>query len=105
MVNGGKVRTVYMNDKVVIALQEYLKERTSDSPYLFTSRQSNKVSRSRINQLFNKYSNILTPHGGRHFAFTNMASNGFSIVEIAMLRWSFINKDNRNLYKSITKGN
>lgn len=60
---GGKVRTVFMNDKVVIALQEYLKERNSNSTYLFTSRQSNKVSRSRINQLFNKYSDVLTPHG------------------------------------------
>jgi integrase/recombinase XerD len=63
MVNGGKVRTVYMNDKVVTAIQEYLKERNSDSPYLFISRQANKVSRSRINQLFNKYSDVLTPHG------------------------------------------
>ena len=67
MANGGKVRTVYMNDKVVIALQEYLKERKSNSPYLFTSRQANKVSRSRINQLFNKYSNVLTPHGRTSF--------------------------------------
>lgn len=82
---GGKVRTTYMNDKVVVALKEYLKERNSDSSYLFTSRQSNKLSRSRINQLFNKYSNVLTPHQGRHYAFTNMASNGFSIVEIAMI--------------------
>lgn len=85
---GGKVRTVYMNDKVVIALEQYLKERKSDRQYLFYSRQSNKVSRSRINQIFNKYSDVLTPHGGRHYAFTNMASKGFSIVEIAMLRWS-----------------
>ncbi len=90
MENGGKVRTVYMNDKVVEALKEYLKERKSDSPYLFISRQSNKLSRSRMNQIFNKYSDILTPHGGRHYAFTNMANNGFSIIEIAMLRWSFI---------------
>ena len=69
MVSGGKVRTVFMNDKVITAIQEYLKERKSDSPYLFTSRQSNKVSRSRINQLFNKYSNILTPHGRKALCF------------------------------------
>lgn len=62
MANGEKQRTVYMNDKVVVALQEYLKERKSDSPYLFPSRQSNKISRSRMNQIFNKYSNVLTPH-------------------------------------------
>lgn len=82
---GGKVRTVYMNDKVVEAIKEYLKERKNDSKYLFVSRQSNKVSRSRINQIFNKYSNVLTPHGCRHYCFTNMSEKGFSIIEIAMI--------------------
>ena len=82
---GGKVRTVYMNDKVVEAIKEYLKERKSDSPYLFVSRQSKKISRSRINQIFNKYSNVLTPHGGRHYCFTNMQKKGFSLIEIAMI--------------------
>ncbi len=82
---GGKVRTVYMNEKVIEAIKEYLKERKSDSQYLFVSRQSKKVSRSRINQIFNKYSNVLTPHGGRHYCFTNMQKKGFSLIEIAMI--------------------
>lgn len=82
---GGKVRTVYMNDKVVEAIKEYLKERKSDSKYLFVSRQANKISRSRVNQLFNKYSNVLTPHGCRHYCFTNMSKKGFSLIEIAMI--------------------
>ena len=82
---GGKVRTVFMNDKVVEAIKEYLKERKSDSSYLFISRQSKKVSRSRINQIFNKYSSVLTPHGGRHYCFTNMQKKGFSLIEIAMI--------------------
>ena len=82
---GGKIRTVYMNDKVVEAIKEYLKERKSDSSYLFVSRQSKKVSRSRINQIFNKYSSVLTPHGGRHYCFTNMYDKGFSLIEIAMI--------------------
>ncbi len=82
---GGKVRTVYMNDKIVEAIKEYLKERESDSKYLFVSRQSDKVSRSRINQIFNKYSKVLTPHGCRHYCFTNMSKNGFSLLEIAMM--------------------
>lgn len=88
MENGDKQRLVYLNDKIIVALKEYLKERKSDSCYLFISRQADKVSRSRINQLCSKYSNIIHPHLLRHFAFTQMASNGFSIVEIAMLRWS-----------------
>lgn len=82
---GGKVRTVYMNDKVVEAIKEYLKKRKSDSKYLFVSRQANKISRSRVNQLFNKYSNVLTPHGCRHYCFTNMSKKGFSLIEIAMI--------------------
>lgn len=58
-----------MNDRVTEAIKEYLKERKSDSPYLFVSRQSNKVSRSRINQIFNKYSQVLTPHGRKALLF------------------------------------
>ena len=82
---GDKQRTIYMNDKIVNSIKKYLKERKNNSQYLFCSRQSEKVCRSRINQLFSKYSNVMHPHLLRHFAFTNMASNGFSITEIAML--------------------
>ncbi len=82
---GDKQRIVYFNEKIENAIKEYLKERKSNSEYLFCSRQSDKVCRSRINQLFSKYSNVMHPHLLRHFAFTNMASNGFSISEIAML--------------------
>lgn len=85
MESGNKQRVVYLNDKIIIALKEYLKERKSDSDYLFISRQTDKVSRSRINQLCSKYSNVIHPHLLRHFAFTQMANKGFSIVEIAML--------------------
>ena len=52
--NGGKQRLVYINDKIVYALYEYLKERNSDSPCFFVSRQSEKLTASRINQIFNK---------------------------------------------------
>lgn len=82
---GQKQRVVYLNDKIVTAIKEYLKERNSKSEYLFCSRQSDKVCRSRINQIFDKYSKVMHPHLLRHFAFTNMADNGLSIVEIAMI--------------------
>ena len=52
---GDKQRLVYINDKIVHAIREYLKERRSESPYLFVSRQSGKLSPSRINQIFNQY--------------------------------------------------
>ena len=76
---------IVRNGKGGKVIKEYLKEIKSDSPYLFVSRQSKKVSRSRINQIFNKYSNVLTPHGGRHYCFTNMQKKGFSLIEIAMI--------------------
>lgn len=53
---GDKYRTVYLNDKTVHAIREYLKVRSSDSPYLFVSRQSDRMAASRINQIFNQYS-------------------------------------------------
>lgn len=44
-----------------------LKVRDSDSPYLFVSRQSRKRNPSRINQIFNQYSDVITPKTLRHY--------------------------------------
>jgi integrase len=82
---GDKARTVYLNDKIINAVREYLKERNSESSYMFVSRQGNgKLNRSRINQIFNKYSDIITPHKLRHF-YCSQAQNvaGYSIAESA----------------------
>lgn len=80
---GDKQRLVYLNDKTVHALREYLKERKSDSPYFFVSRQSEKLAPSRINQIFNRYSNIITPKTLRHFFCGHALENGYSIHEVA----------------------
>lgn len=80
---GDKQRLVYLNDKTVHALREYLKERKSDSPYFFVSRQSEKLTPSRINQIFNKYSDIITPKSLRHFFCGHALENGYSIHEVA----------------------
>ena len=81
---GDKFRTVYMNDKTVHAIREYLKERKSDSPYLFASRQSEKMAASRINQIFNQYSDVITPKMLRHYFCTNALENGeYKIHEVA----------------------
>lgn len=81
---GDKARTVYLNDKISNAVREYLKERKSDSPYLFVSRQGGRLVRSRVNQIFNQYSDVLTPHMLRHY-FCSQAQNvaGYSIAEVA----------------------
>ena len=80
---GDKQRLVYINDKIVYALREYLKERNSDSPFFFVSRQSEKLTASRINQIFNQYSDVITPKSLRHFFCSNALENGYSIHEVA----------------------
>ena len=80
---GDKQRLVYINDKIVYALREYLKERNSNSSYFFVSRQSEKLTPSRINQIFNRYSDIITPKTLRHFFCGNALENGYSIHEVA----------------------
>ena len=80
---GDKQRLVYINDKIVHALREYLKERRSDSPYFFVSRQSGKLAPSRVNQIFNKYSDVITPKTLRHFFCSNALESGYSIHEVA----------------------
>ena len=52
-------------------------------PYLFASRQCAKLSASRINQIFNKYSDTITPKTLRHFFCSNALENGYSIHEVA----------------------
>lgn len=80
---GDKHRRVYLNDKIVHAIREYLKVRDSDSPYLFVSRQSRKLSPSRINQIFNQYSDVITPKTLRHYFCSNALGSGYSIHEVA----------------------
>lgn len=81
---GDKLRTVYLNDKTVHAIREYLKVRKSESPYLFVSRQSEKMAASRINQIFNQYSDVITPKTLRHFFCNNALENGeYKIHEVA----------------------
>ena len=65
---GGKARVVIINDKIINALREYLKSRPeTDCPYLFLSRYNSKLTRGRINQICNEYSDFITPHKLRHF--------------------------------------
>ena len=80
---GNKQRLVYINDKIVDAIKEYLKERNSLSNYLFVSRQSDRLNRTRINQIFNKHSDTITPHSLRHFYCSNALEAGYSVAEVA----------------------
>ena len=82
---GKKQRIVYLNTKIINAIKEYIKERDSESEYLFSSRESDKVDRSVINKHFKKFSKKITPHKLRHFFCTNALENGFAVHEVANL--------------------
>lgn len=83
---GKKQRTVYLNAKIIDSIREYLKVRLKkNSCYLFTSRESDKVTRTVINKEFKKYSKSITPHQLRHFFCSNALEKGFAIHEVANL--------------------
>lgn len=81
---GNKQRLVYINPKIIESVKEYLKERkSSELDYLFISNKGNRVDRTVINKLFNKYSDKITPHTLRHFFCSNALENGYSVHEVA----------------------
>lgn len=85
---GKKKRIVFMNDKVINALKEWLKERSEvDSNFLYVSNRGIQLNRTVINKLFKKYSAHLgkeiTPHDLRHFYCSHALKNGLSIHEVA----------------------
>ncbi|MHC0037899.1 tyrosine-type recombinase/integrase [Pseudoneobacillus sp. C159] len=87
---GNKTRTVFLNDKVITSLKEWLKERKHlDSEYLFVSNRGTALNRTVVNKLFKEYSTLLkkeiTPHDLRHFFCSYAISNGFSVHEVANL--------------------
>lgn len=68
---GDKQRTIFLNDKCISAIKNYLDVRPeTENTYLFVSRQSkskNKpINRTTINKLFNEFSDKMTPHQERH---------------------------------------
>lgn len=80
---GDKQRVVFLNDKIVNAIQEYLKERHSDCLFLFVSRTGGHLDRSAMNRVFNSCSDSITPHALRHFFCSAAIEAGYSIAEVA----------------------
>ncbi len=82
---GDKARIAIINDKIIHAVDEYRKVRPQvDSPYLFIGRQGKQLTRGRLNQVCNYYSDSLTPHKLRHFYCSQSQEvAGFSIAETA----------------------
>jgi site-specific recombinase XerD len=80
---GNKERLVFIGDKVIHALKEYLNERDSDSPWMFPGRYEERLHRSVVNKMFKKYSETITPHQLRHFYCSNALEKNYSIHEVA----------------------
>jgi site-specific recombinase XerD len=80
---GNKERVVFIGDKVVHAVREYLKEREFDTGWLFPGRGGGHLHRSVANKLFNCYSDKITPHKLRHFYCSTALEKGYSYHELA----------------------
>lgn len=79
---GAKQRLVYLNAKIVNAVRTYLSVRKSDSEYLFSSRERERVDRTVVNKQFKRFSSTITPHMLRHFYCTHCLQAGYSLHEI-----------------------
>jgi integrase len=80
---GKKERVVFVGDKVVNAVKEYLNEAEPEGTWLFPGRDGGHLDRSVINKLFNQYSDFITPHKLRHFYCANALEKGYSFHEVA----------------------
>lgn len=82
---GDKQRIVYINDKIRDAVRGYMKDRKDrkDLSYLFLSRNGDRLDRTTINKVFNKYSDKITPHTLRHFFCSHALESGYSVHEVA----------------------
>lgn len=82
---GDKARVIYINDKIINAISEYRKVRPQNGcPYLFLNRYGRKLTRGRLNQICNQYSDFVTPHKLRHYWCSRSQSvAGYSLAETA----------------------
>jgi len=91
---GNKQRTVYLNEKVVSSLKDYIANdrntytKAIDSDYLFVSNKNTSLDRITVNKMLNKYCENaklenITPHQLRHFFCSNALEKGFTVAEVA----------------------
>jgi integrase/recombinase XerD len=94
---GKKSRTVFLSDKVVRLLRDYLKQERSKyrlaegSSYVFVSNCSQQLSRITVFKSFRKYSKLaniqpsISPHDLRHFFCSNALEKGLNVHEVASI--------------------
>lgn len=94
---GNKTRTVFLSDKLVRLIRDYMKQERGQyglahvSPYLFLSNRSPQLSRITAFKFFAKYSEAtgihppISPHDLRHFFCSNAMEKGFNVHEVAAI--------------------
>jgi len=80
---GNKERVVFIGDKIINAVKEYLKDLKPDCRWLFPGWGDKPLDRSAVNKLCNRYSENVTPHKLRHFYCSNALEKGYSFHEVA----------------------
>src|SRR5690554_1192305 len=79
---GDKDRVVYLNDKIINSIREFLRVREIESPYLFANSNGKVIHRSTVNKVFNKYSDKITPHTLRHFFARLLWRAGYQFMRL-----------------------
>lgn len=107
---GNKERIIYINTKIKNAIEKLLEVRPKKGNYLFNTRQSEKISKSAVEKIFSKNSNIVKCHQERHnWATTRLTPNNeygvYSLAEVQYLLRTFKYKFNTSLYEPKFKRN
>ena len=81
---GNKERTVYINDKAMYYLKQYLNTRVDSNDALFINSRGGRISKEIIRTRLNKISKIANihdvyPHKFRRTMATNLSKHGMSI--------------------------
>ena len=79
------IRIVPISKDTVTVIKSYLEERPNDLniDYLFISKFKKVINRTRVNQIFNKHSNTITPQTLRHYYCIKQLKMGLAIEDLA----------------------
>lgn len=87
---GNKERRVYLDDVAVMYLRRYFRERTDDSPALFTGKGSDRLTPCGVRYMLGQLEarsgvENVHPHRFRRTLATNLIAHGMAIQEVAAI--------------------